>query len=125
MKIRYCFVTNSSSVSFVLKKSDLTDLQIEQIRDHIKHGNSILNLPITYVDSTTDVPSPYDYADGYSIEETDELISGHIDCDWFPMDDFLEKIGVKEELIEWENDTDHWDRYPKHKDYDKMTRWRI
>lgn len=36
MKLRIGFVTNSSSSSFTIAKSDLTDDQIEKIKNHIK-----------------------------------------------------------------------------------------
>ena len=122
MKTRLDYVTNSSSVSFILNKSDLTELQISQIRDHIKYGNELLALPVSYLD---DEPVPYQHDDGYTISENDATISGHIDCDWFPMDRFFDLIGVKEELIQWENDTDHWDRYPRTKDYLRISKWMI
>jgi len=38
MKIRLCFVSNSSSSSFVLKKENLSPKQIKLIKDHKNSG---------------------------------------------------------------------------------------
>ena len=92
MKLRIGFVTNSSSSSFTIAKSDLTDEQIEKIKNHIKVAKE-LEMDSSY----------YDEWDRWSIAETDQSIRGFTIMDNFNMRKFLRLIGVVREDVEWED----------------------
>ena len=92
MKIRNGFVSNSSSASFVIKKENLTECQVEDIKNH------------------RDVCKRYDapswagewYVEwGYDIFENDNEIWGSTNMDNFDMLYFLKCIGVEREYIDW------------------------
>ena len=88
MKLRIGFVTNSSSSSFTIAKSDLTDDQIEKIKNHIKVAKE-LEMKTFY--------------DEWDIGETKYEIHGYTLMDNFDMEKFLLLIGVAREDIEWED----------------------
>lgn len=86
MKIRFGFVSNSSSCSFLINKNYLSNHQIELICDHI-----------TLINSEWD-----------NWDITEELINGEVYLKGFTiMDNFdmetylLETVKVKSEHIEW------------------------
>lgn len=89
MKIRNGFVSNSSSSSFVVRKSDLTQKQIELIKDHGKHGKAF---GITY------------YQDEWEITETPTTMEGFTWMDNFDMEEYLVAIGVPRHCIEIDKD---------------------
>ena len=82
MKIRYGFVSNSSSSSFVLPLRCLTALQLKQLEDHGKEAGG----------------------DAWSIHVTNLTVEGSTGMNNFDMHDFMWKIGVNPEDAEWEND---------------------
>ena len=88
MKLRIGFVTNSSSSSFTIAKSDLTDDQIEKIKNHIKVAKE-LEMETFY--------------DEWDIRETKYGIHGYTLMDNFDMEKFLLSIGVDREDVEWED----------------------
>lgn len=90
MKIRRGFVTNSSSSSFTIAKSNLTVEQIEKIKSHIKVASE---LNMRYVD-------PFD---SWDISETDDKITGFTIMDNFNMYLFLKLIGIDDSDVEWED----------------------
>lgn len=92
MKLRTGFVTNSSSSSFTIAKSNLTADQIEKIKNHIKVAKE-LEMDSSY----------YDEWDRWSITETDQSIRGFTIMDNFNMSKFLRLIGVDVEDVEWED----------------------
>lgn len=92
MKIRVGFVSNSSSSSFVVRKDMITAKQRDQIFDHIKESK---RLDFSFLD------------DPWSITENSKCIRGYTGMDNFDMHIFLEKIGVPEKAILWE-DHDDW-----------------
>lgn len=94
MKLRLGFVSNSSSSSFVIKKSDLTSTQIEKIWNHIEWAKTI--------NSKRETPNKYRWLDAWKISEDDETISGYTTMDNFSMDEFLEDIGIPEQVIDYE-----------------------
>lgn len=92
MKLRTGFVTNSSSSSFTIAKSNLTADQIDKIKNHIEAAKE-LKMDDSY----------YDKWDKWSITETDYSIHGFTIMDNFNMSKFLRLIGVDGEDVEWED----------------------
>lgn len=90
MKIRSEFVTNSSSSSFTIAKSNLTVEQIEKIKSHIKVASE---LNMRYVD-------PFE---SWDISETDDKITGFTLMDNFNMYLFLKLIGIDDNDVQWED----------------------
>ena len=88
MKIRSGFVSNSSSSSFVVSKHYVSDYQLEQIQNHIEEAE---RLGMKF------------YTDPWSIEvdEKGGTISGSTNMDNFDMYDFLFKIGVPLDKVEF------------------------
>ena len=80
MKIRFDFVTNSSSSSFVIVKSAITDEQKSKIFNYQEVAKEIM---------------PEDYIDDYwQVDEGEYFIRGFTIIDNFDMQKFLELIGV-------------------------------
>lgn len=86
MKIRHDFVTNSSSSSFLIAKKHLDNDQIEAIRRHSALGEK---LGIDYSEES------------WGIRESDGYITGSTDMDNFDMYEFLEKIDVDMNKVDW------------------------
>ena len=86
MKIREGFVSNSSSSSFIINKCNITDAQLQKIREHSYWGE-IYKIPYTNEE--------------WEIKETENTISGYTTMDNFDMDYFLTIIGVFKHVINW------------------------
>ena len=88
MKLRIGFVTNSSSSSFTIAKSDLTDDQIEKIKNYFEAAKEV---------------GMNDLDDSWDINETNFNINGFTCMDNGDMLKFLRLIGVDRDNIEWED----------------------
>jgi hypothetical protein len=93
MKTRTGFVSNSSSSSFIISKSKLTDLQVLQIQNHFE------------ISKHSGFGNPDNYElnnyDEWEITERDGNILGVCAMDNFDMNNFLGSIGVKSKDINW------------------------
>jgi len=85
MKIRNGFVSNSSSSSFVIALNEITVEQLEKIKNHSEEGKK---LGMEYA------------SDEWFIKVRNGLVTGSTIMDNFNMQEFLEKIGVKNK-VEW------------------------
>ena len=99
MKIKIDHVTNSSSASFMIPKSCLSEDQIKMIRDHIETAACLQKMN----------PDDDQYKFGYveyncwwQIEETKHSIQGHTSMDNFNMFAFLIAIGIPNTEIHYE-----------------------
>lgn len=88
MKLRIGFVTNSSSSSFTIAKSDLTDEQIEKIKNYFEAAKKV---------------GMNDFDDLWDINETNFNINGFTCMNNGDMLKFLRLIGVDRDNIEWED----------------------
>ncbi len=86
MKIRNGFVSNSSSSSFVISKRHLTAKQFYCIYNHMEYAE--------YLGMNT-------WDSHWDISENESSIEGYTYMDNFDMHEFLEKIGVDSDKIEW------------------------
>ena len=101
MKIRYDFVTNSSSSSFIINKRHLDADQIEAIRRHDEIGAA---LGLHYAEER------------WCIEENNGWIGAHTSMDNFDMMEFLERIDVNMRHVNWSD--------PIHFQLPSDTNWR-
>lgn len=86
MKVRRDFVTNSSSSSFLISKKFLDNDQIKAIRRHSTLGEQ---LGIDYSEES------------WGIKESNDYISGYAWMDNFDMGEFLRKIDVNMDKVDW------------------------
>jgi len=96
MKKREGFVSNSSSSSFIIKKVNLTEFQIEQIHTHI---DSAIKLATDNHEFNN-----FEYCeddDAWSVDEREETIFVSTNMDNFDMYEFLKAIGVDKNDMIW------------------------
>ena len=117
MKIRQGFVSNSSSSSFVINRSDLTQEQVDQIVDHTesetyeKHVGDLRKWAKKNKNCVSDDSGTYDE---WEIAVTEDTVKGKTPMDNFDMHAFLEdelKIGPSK--IEWAHSNDMWSEKKK------------
>ena len=94
MKIKYDFVTNSSSASFTIPLKELNEIQIMAIFNHIEIGAMFVSLH----------EHIHFYLDPWKIEIVNNELIGDTSMDNFDMLKFLELIGVKKEVITYDHD---------------------
>jgi hypothetical protein len=106
MKIRYGFVSNSSSSSFMIRLADLTSWQLEMIR---KHREVLEIMPIfkrngLYENSDCawwiEEDTEYELDAEYPEDTEYKVIKGSTPMDNLDMEEFLKIIGVPEEKIQ-------------------------
>jgi len=100
MKERTGYVSNSSSASFILQKSKMTEAQIQHIESLISayKGIHYIKLPGT-------LPGLESCGETWEITENTEFIKGETFMDNCELSKILDNIGVKEEAtIEWSHD---------------------
>ncbi len=91
MKIRTCFVSNSSSASFVIRLCDLTPTQLNKIVNHSYYGDKL------GIDCAK--------TDYWDIRIERGVLHGVTMMTNFDMNTFLKKIGVNSKII-WDTDSD-------------------
>lgn len=85
MKMRLDYVTNSSSSSFVIAKSAVTDEQKEKIFNYFDYAQDMM--PDAYVDTN------------WVISENDYFIIGETIIDNFDIVKYIEMLGVSPSAI--------------------------
>lgn len=95
MKIRYGFVSNSSSSSFIISKMYLTPLQIYAIKNHIEVAKE-LNEEVGYNERLY-----VSNSDNWYIIDNGDTIRGFTNMDNFDMREFMRIIGVCH-YIKWD-----------------------
>ena len=98
MKVRTDFVTNSSSSSFIISKSKLTEDQITLIKNH----GAINRVILKHFECD-------EYDDPWDITETGIDIVGYTDMDNFSMSSYLKLIGVNPEDIQFDDPCAYYD----------------
>ena len=118
MKIRSGFISNSSSSSFCIKLSDLTEDQIDDIQDHYRHAR---RLSRDFVGKKDDelynqqilLRNCYRYdkyaseSDEWEVFEYGDHLCGCTSMTNFDMDEFFNAIKVDTKVVNWHNDYYH------------------
>jgi hypothetical protein len=86
MKIHSGFISNSSSQSFVIPKTMLTEKQIYKIKNYRHFGKK---LGMQYAEC------PFSDMDAWTFIETDDHLEGKTPMNNFNMIEFMEKIGAE------------------------------
>ena len=115
MKIRNGFVSNSSSSSFIIKKENLSEKQMESIFNHtyVTKCEKLLmfeeedcavcdfRLKCALKTQNEDDETKYGWLDEWNITDNEDNITGSTSMNNFDMDSFLTDIGVKEDAVKW------------------------
>jgi len=97
MKIRTGFVSNSSSSSFVISLDNITDVQLEKIKNHIHFAQDMRDIDYSKEHNAWDI----------SVDEEKNVVQGNTFMDNFSMSTFLRNIGVSRDAVKW--DEGGWD----------------
>jgi len=97
MKLKVDFITNSSSASFTILRSDLTPLQELLIIDHIEAAKMFLQ-----IDPSLDF-GYISKLDEWAITVTDDKIEGDCSMDNFSIMELIRHIGVPDDKIEYDH----------------------
>ena len=91
MKLRFGFVSNSSSSSFCI---NLNHLNAEQLWKILYHRDTAKELEIEYAE-----------CNNWVVEVTHEgYVKGYTDMDNLRMEDLFEKLGVPMDKVVWDKD---------------------
>lgn len=104
MKVREGFVSNSSSSSFCIKRSELTDEQLEMILNHVKVA---IERGWTFTDMNDHLDSPdipCGWPQEWDVHVVDGFVVGYTSMDNFDMREFVRLIGCDPESFSWEKD---------------------
>ncbi len=83
MKIRNRFIANSSSSSFVLNKSKITNIQLEAVLNHLEYADRHFN--------------GFWQSCGWILDNEKETdLTGYTSMDNFDMRHFFERLGIPE-----------------------------
>lgn len=99
-KIRNGFVSNSSSSSFIIRKNDLTQEQIDIIKNY---ANFVMGLPNNEIDKE------YFDSTAWEIRESEDTISGYTYMNNWSIGELFGYIGIEPTAVEW--DDDGWGDY--------------
>ena len=103
MKIRQGFVSNSSSSSFILKKSGLTDDQIDKIINHVEHYQLL--------EGWEDCEWLKEMRDEWNVEVDDDFIKCSTFMDNFDLIELMHVIGIpKENFVDVDESNDSFER---------------
>ncbi len=108
MKIRKCFVSNSSSSSFVIHKYYLSDEQISKMLNYLEIVEKYIEKhPIPKCGYYKDEIPEYDFSyfdSVWEIKEIDDFIFGETSMDNFDFNVFLRFIGLdNQDNIVWDD----------------------
>ncbi|MCK9428945.1 MAG: hypothetical protein M0R17_02905 [Candidatus Omnitrophica bacterium] len=92
MKTRIGFVSNSSSSSFIIGRSNITNSQIIKIQNHIEIDKQAGYKCGCYDD---------DLNFQWDITVTDDFVEGYVFMDNFDMYKYLSLIGIDQDKVEW------------------------
>lgn len=94
MKLRYGFVSNSSSCSFTISKSLLTEDQQKKLLEYPDQPGRHDYWDIGY---TSDIAEEL----GMPFDEKDDVINGFTVCDNGDMHKYMKKIGIDHDWAIW------------------------
>jgi hypothetical protein len=97
MKLRMGFVSNSSSASFIIQKKNISEKQIEMIKNHYEEGYNLQKKNGETDKYVMEEYYPSDW-DKWAIKEDDDTITVATSMTNFDMEGFLTDIGLKEDI---------------------------
>lgn len=110
MKLRAGFVSNSSASSFVIMKHDLSQAQIDMIKNHDTEARRIVEEKGFKIKKTSygEICEELFYSldEPWFINENDDFIMGYTSMTNFSMNDFLHEIGISandDDIVSWDD----------------------